>query len=126
MVETLKWVIPYLPEEKPRHLLGIGKVEDIFNAVEQGIDLFDCVIPTREARHGRIYTKNGHFDISKHKNKNIPLEKGCGWPPFFQKKKHNSKTQKNLKIKKKTIEKIGKKEKFNGWGWLWWGLFFFF
>jgi len=85
MVETLKWVIPYLPEEKPRHLLGIGKGEDIFNAVEQGIDLFDCVIPTREARHGRIYTKNGHFDISKHKNKNIPLEKGCGCPTCSKK-----------------------------------------
>ncbi len=80
MVETLKWIIPYLPEEKPRHLLGIGKIADIFNAVEQGIDLFDCVIPTREARHGRIYTKCGHFDISKYKNKKTPLEKGCKCP----------------------------------------------
>lgn len=80
MVETLKWVVPHLPEEKPRHLLGIGRVEDVFNAVEQGVDLFDCVIPTREARHGRIYTKRGHFDISKYKNQNIPLEKGCECP----------------------------------------------
>ncbi len=59
MLKTLKWVIPYLPEEKPRHLLGIGRVEDVFNAVENGVDLFDCVIPTREARHGRLWTKNG-------------------------------------------------------------------
>jgi len=87
MVETLKWVVPYLPEEKPRHLLGIGKVKDVFNAVEQGIDLFDCVIPTREARHGRIYTKTGHFDISKFRNTcpsdkrvNILLENGCKCP----------------------------------------------
>ncbi len=59
MVKTLKWIIPYLPEEKPRHLLGIGRVEDVFSAVENGVDLFDCVIPTREARHGRLWTKNG-------------------------------------------------------------------
>src|SRR3989344_3150614 len=80
MIETLKWVVPYLPEEKPRHLLGIGKVEDIFSAVEQGIDLFDCVIPTREARHGRIYTKTGYYDTSKNQSKNIQLEKGCKCP----------------------------------------------
>ena len=80
MLETLKWVVPHLPEEKPRHLLGIGKVEDIFNAVEQGMDLFDCVIPTREARHGRIYTKTGHFDISKFRNMEVSLENGCKCP----------------------------------------------
>lgn len=85
MVETLKWVVPHLPEEKPRHLLGIGKIKDIFNAVEQGIDLFDCVIPTREARHGRIYTKNGYFDIAKYKNRNTPLEKGCSCPTCSKK-----------------------------------------
>src|SRR3989344_8003789 len=50
--KMLGWVTPYLPEEKPRHLLGVGKVADIFEAVENGIDTFDCVIPTREARHG--------------------------------------------------------------------------
>ena len=82
MVETLKWVVPYLPEEKPRHLLGIGKAEDIFNAVEQGMDLFDCVIPTREARHGRVYTKRGTMQITRGiytENKNV-LERGCGCP----------------------------------------------
>ncbi|MEX2090876.1 MAG: tRNA guanosine(34) transglycosylase Tgt [Candidatus Paceibacterota bacterium] len=59
MVKTLKWIVPHLPEEKPRHLLGIGRVEDVFNAVENGMDLFDCVIPTREARHGRLWTDKG-------------------------------------------------------------------
>jgi len=59
MASTLATVIPHLPEEKPRHLLGIGTVRDIFIAVESGIDTFDCVIPTREARHGRIYTDHG-------------------------------------------------------------------
>ena len=76
----LKWVIPYLPEVKPRHLLGVGKIEDVFEAIENGIDTFDCVIPTREARHGRLYTRNGHLDIRKGKyvkNKGM-IEKGCG------------------------------------------------
>lgn len=80
MIKTLKLVIPRLPEEKPRHLLGIGRIKDVFEAVENGVDLFDCVIPTREARHGRIYAKQGHYDISKNRSKNIPLEKGCKCP----------------------------------------------
>ncbi len=82
MVKTLGWVIPHLPEEKPRHLLGIGRVEDVFHAVENGIDLFDCVIPTREARHGRLWTKTGPIDIRKGKygNDNHVIEKGCGCP----------------------------------------------
>ncbi|HAU07510.1 MAG: hypothetical protein A2568_00920 [Candidatus Yanofskybacteria bacterium RIFOXYD1_FULL_44_17] len=78
--EILKWVIPYLPEEKPRHLLGVGKIADIFEAVENGVDTFDCVIPTREARHGKLYIKTGYIDIRKGKyngDKKI-IEKGCG------------------------------------------------
>jgi len=55
MHNILEWVIPLLPSEKPRHLLGIGAVEDIFNSVERGIDMFDCVAPTRWARRGRLY-----------------------------------------------------------------------
>ena len=77
MASTLATIVPHLPVEKPRHLLGIGRVKDIFIAVENGIDLFDCVIPTREARHGRIYTRTGYFDISKYRDKKIPIEKGC-------------------------------------------------
>ncbi len=65
MAQSLKAVTPYLPDTKPRHLLGIGKIKDIFIAVENGIDLFDCVIPTREARHGRLYTDAGILDIRK-------------------------------------------------------------
>ena len=82
MREKLEVVIPYLPDEKPRHLLGIGRVEDIFIAVENGIDTFDCVIPTREGRHGRIWTKNGHYDIrrGKYKTSKKILESGCKCP----------------------------------------------
>lgn len=78
----LKWVTPYLPEEKPRHLLGVGKVADVFEAIENGMDTFDCVIPTREARHGRLYTRKGHMDIRRGRyvaDKNI-IEKGCKCP----------------------------------------------
>jgi queuine tRNA-ribosyltransferase len=82
MVATLTSIIPHLPEEKPRHLLGIGRIEDIFNAVELGVDTFDCVIPTREARHGRIWTTAGAYDIRKgiNKNRHTRLERSCGCP----------------------------------------------
>ncbi|NHW22935.1 MAG: tRNA guanosine(34) transglycosylase Tgt [Archaeoglobales archaeon] len=55
MLNILEWVVPLLPEDRPRHLLGIGAVEDIFRSVERGIDMFDCVSPTRWARRGVIY-----------------------------------------------------------------------
>ena len=55
MYEALNWVVPILPEDKPRYLMGLGRPEEIVEAVKQGIDMFDCVIPTREARHGRLY-----------------------------------------------------------------------
>lgn len=73
----LKWVIPFLPEEKPRHLLGIGQVRDIFEAIEQGVDLFDCVIPTREARHKVLYTKKSRLNLRSLKNSNEVIEKDC-------------------------------------------------
>lgn len=80
IVNTLGHVIPYLPEEKPRHLLGVGKIPDIFEAIENGIDTFDCVIPTREARHGRLYTRAGHMDIRRgaYANDKKVIEKSCG------------------------------------------------
>ncbi len=55
MLNILEWVIPILPKEKPRHLLGIGGVEDIFESVERGVDMFDCVTPTRWARRGVVF-----------------------------------------------------------------------
>jgi queuine tRNA-ribosyltransferase/7-cyano-7-deazaguanine tRNA-ribosyltransferase len=61
----LEWSIPFLPENKPRHLLGIGLIEDLFLGVARGIDTFDCVVPTREARHGVVYTSAGRFDIKR-------------------------------------------------------------
>src|SRR3989344_2948822 len=57
MKQILNWVIPKLPTNKPRYLMGLGKPEESVEAVKQGIDMFDCVIPTREARHGRLYLR---------------------------------------------------------------------
>jgi tRNA-guanine transglycosylase len=77
MYEILEWVMPLLPENKPRHLLGIGSVKDIFEGVERGIDLFDCVIPTREARHRQLYTSEGRIALRKMKHKNEVLDLAC-------------------------------------------------
>ncbi|MBI4226027.1 queuine tRNA-ribosyltransferase family protein [Candidatus Roizmanbacteria bacterium] len=77
MHQVLEWVIPLLPDEKPRHLLGIGQVRDIFECVERGVDTFDCVIPTREARHQILYTKHGRVNLKKMKNVNEAIEIDC-------------------------------------------------
>lgn len=67
MSTAVKWVNEILPEEKPRHLLGIGEPEDLFMGVENGVDLFDCVGPTRIARNGTLFTKNGKINITNAK-----------------------------------------------------------
>jgi queuine tRNA-ribosyltransferase len=79
MALTTHLVNEILPEEKPRHLLGIGEPEDLFMGVENGVDLFDCVAPTRNARNGSLYTKNGKINITnaKYKNDFTPVEKDC-------------------------------------------------
>lgn len=76
---AVKWVNEILPEGKPRHLLGIGEPEDLFAGVEQGVDTFDCVIPTRMARHGQLFTKHGKVNImnAKFRNDFTPLESDC-------------------------------------------------
>ncbi len=79
MNNAVRWVNELLPEEKPRHLLGIGDPIDLFGAVENGCDLFDCVAPTRQARTGSLYTKSGRFNIenAKYKTDSTPIEDGC-------------------------------------------------
>lgn len=69
----------YLPEEKPLHLLGIGYIKDIPKIVRSGIDLFDCVVPTRYARHGIAFTERGKINISRARflKKNTPLDLAC-------------------------------------------------
>jgi queuine tRNA-ribosyltransferase len=79
MFSAVKWVNEILPEEKPRHLLGIGEPEDLFMGIENGVDLFDCVAPTRLGRNGTIYTKSGKIIImnTKFRNDFSPVEKDC-------------------------------------------------
>ena len=65
MCETLSFTTPHLPEERPRYLMGVGKPIDIVEAVYRGIDMFDCVIPTRSGRHGQVWTDKGPYNIKR-------------------------------------------------------------
>jgi queuine tRNA-ribosyltransferase/7-cyano-7-deazaguanine tRNA-ribosyltransferase len=83
MHDVLDWTIPLLPEGKPRHLLGIGEVEDIFEIVERGVDLFDCAAPTRMARNGALLVKGEEkFRLNicnaRYKDDPMPIEESCG------------------------------------------------
>jgi queuine tRNA-ribosyltransferase len=79
MHTAVKWVNEILPEEKPRHLLGIGEPEDLFMGVESGVDLFDCVLPTRNGRNGTLYTKTGkmHIENAQYRDDVKPVEADC-------------------------------------------------
>lgn len=77
--KMLDYTIPYLPKDKPRYEMGIGAINDIFEAVERGVDMFDCVLPTRIARHGTLMTSQGRINIKKqiYKNDFTPLDPEC-------------------------------------------------
>ncbi len=79
MYTTVGWVNSILPEEKPRHLLGIGEPEDLFGAVENGCDLFDCVAPTRMARNGGVHTYDGRVNLfnARFVNDFTPVDAEC-------------------------------------------------
>ncbi len=79
MATAVKWVNEILPHDKPRHLLGIGEPEDLFMGVENGCDLFDCVLPTRNGRNGTLFTRTGkiHIGNSRYRNDFSPIQKDC-------------------------------------------------
>jgi len=79
MYDMIETVIPHLSEKKPRYLMGVGTPEDLLECVDRGIDMFDCVHPTRMARHGAFWTDKGRFSIRNEKFKldKNPLLKGC-------------------------------------------------
>lgn len=79
MSSMLSWVLKELPNEKPRHLLGIGRVEDIARIIKSGVDTFDCITPTHYARHGYVFTSQGKINMrhSSHKNSLKPLDPHC-------------------------------------------------
>jgi queuine tRNA-ribosyltransferase len=76
---VLEELVPRMPPEKPRYLMGVGRPEDIVEAVRRGIDMFDCVIPTRHARNGHLFTRQGVVNIRNacHADDTGPLEEGC-------------------------------------------------
>jgi len=77
--QVLDFTVPQLPTDKPRYLMGVGRPEDIIEAVKRGIDMFDCVIPTRHARTGFLYTSNGILKIrnSRYQDDIRPLDENC-------------------------------------------------
>ena len=79
MYEIIEATVPYLPEDKPRYLMGVGTPEDILEAVSHGIDMFDCVLPTRNARHGYLFTSSGVVRIrnEQYKEDFTPLDSEC-------------------------------------------------
>ena len=79
MYKMIDYAIPYLPEDKPRYLMGVGDPIDIIEGVIRGVDMFDCVLPTRIARHGNAFTHNGKINIknAKYKEDFTPIEETC-------------------------------------------------
>jgi queuine tRNA-ribosyltransferase len=82
MFTTLECTTPLLPTDKPRYLMGVGTPSDLIGAVRRGIDMFDCVMPTRSGRTGRAYTRGGVINIrnARHAEDNRPLDPGCTCP----------------------------------------------
>ncbi len=79
MMRILAHTAPLLPPDKPRYLMGVGTPTDIVQAVQQGVDMFDCVLPTRNARHGVLYTREGvlHIKNAAHRHDPAPLSETC-------------------------------------------------
>jgi len=86
MFATLDFACGQLPADKPRYLMGVGKPDDIVGAVERGIDMFDCVLPTRSGRNGQAFTRSGPINIrnAKHAEDKAPLDSACACPVCAQ------------------------------------------
>ncbi len=82
MYHILEETVPYLPEDKPTYLMGVGTPANILESVDRGVDFFDCVYPSRNGRHGHLYTNYGKINLfnQKYEKDMRPIEKGCGCP----------------------------------------------
>lgn len=82
MYRILEEVVPHLPQNKPTYLMGVGTPENILEAVERGVDFFDCVLPARNGRHGHVYTNEGKRNLfnKRYELDDTPIEEGCGCP----------------------------------------------
>ena len=79
MYETVEYTTPLMPEDKPRYLMGVGTPEDLIENIYRGVDMFDCVMPTRNARNGTLFTSFGKVNIkaSRYKNDSDPIDSSC-------------------------------------------------
>ncbi|MBE6014025.1 MAG: tRNA guanosine(34) transglycosylase Tgt [Lachnospiraceae bacterium] len=82
MYDVLDHVVPFLPEDKPTYLMGVGTPINILEAVDRGVDFFDCVYPSRNGRHGHVYTNRGKLNLfnKQYELDESPIEEGCGCP----------------------------------------------
>ena len=82
MYHIIETVAPHLPENKPVYLMGVGTPANILEAVDRGVDFFDCVYPSRNGRHGHVYTNHGKLNLfnAKYELDDRPIEEGCGCP----------------------------------------------
>ncbi len=82
MYRIIEAVVPYLPVEKPTYLMGVGTPANILEAVERGVDFFDCVYPSRNGRHGHVYTDHGKLNLfnARYELDERPIQEGCGCP----------------------------------------------
>jgi len=80
MYNTVEWTVQFMPRNKPRYLMGVGTPEDLVENVERGVDMFDCVMPTRNARNGTLFTTFGRLNIKagRYKRDEAPIDKDCG------------------------------------------------
>ncbi len=80
MYDTVEWTTQFMPEDKPRYLMGVGTPEDLVENVARGVDMFDCVMPTRNARNGTLFTSFGKFNIrsARFKEDELPIDPDCG------------------------------------------------
>lgn len=105
MYHVIEQVVPHLPAEKPLYLMGVGTPENILEAVRRGVDFFDCVYPSRNGRHGHVYTKNGKLNLLNKRflTDERPIEEGCRCPAC---KRH---TRAYLRHLLKADEMLGKR-----------------
>ncbi len=82
MYRIIEAVVPHLPEDKPIYLMGVGTPENIIEAVDRGVDFFDCVLPARNGRHGNVYTNEGKLNLmnAKYELDKKPIQEGCQCP----------------------------------------------
>ncbi len=82
MYRIIEETVPYLPKDKPTYLMGVGTPANILEAVERGVDFFDCVYPTRNGRHAHLYTNTGKINLmnAQYETDDRPIEEGCGCP----------------------------------------------